>query len=62
MTYVIEVCSRLTGSVLERYSGMDTYNEADAKRIALENENDTKCEEYPGLGYGLLKVSILEEN
>ena len=42
MSYTVRIVNALTESVLEIYRGFDTFNEADAKRIDLKNENYSK--------------------
>ena len=42
MTYTVKIVNALTESVLEIYRGFESYQEADAKRIDLKNENYSK--------------------
>ena len=44
MSYTVKIVNALTESVLEIYRGFDTFNEADAKRIDLKNENYSKLD------------------
>ena len=44
MTYCVELVNVFTGNVLERYTGYETYQEADAKRQAVKMDNYSKQE------------------